>query len=104
MRSLVGLFGVGLMIAAIAAHFSQGEQVPWLYIAISSIIYAVLVIGSRMEIQQHGEDGFLKRLIWGGNIADILLALGTFFVEDFLRGVYIFLASAALGIAIAFFF
>lgn len=48
MRSFVGLFGVGLMIAAIAAHFSQEEQVPWLYIAISSIIYAVLVIGSRI--------------------------------------------------------
>ncbi|WP_199248213.1 hypothetical protein [[Phormidium] sp. ETS-05] len=86
------------MIGSIVFDHLMGKQnPPWLYITLGSVYYFGLIIFCLILIREGAENKLIKKLILGGNLSYILIALGTFLVTGFWNGLGILITSIALG-------
>ncbi len=88
------------MIGSIVFQYLIGQQnPPWLYITLGAIYYFILIIFVIFLSQEgrENEKKIIKKIILGGNLSYILIALGTFLVTGFWNGFGILITSIALG-------
>ena len=94
-HGVIGIFVIAGMIAVCA---SKAWNVPWLYVVVACVLYAVSVI-----LLSEKDDTLELQLMWGSHLSLLLLTGGLLIpVEAAWTYVGIFITAIALGFAIPF--